>query len=197
MTKYPRRRVHAQRVATAPVTVRCISAPRRNIELKARDPDRARSLSICNRLGAEPRGVLAQRDTYFTVSNGRLKLREEVGGRPHLIAYQRPDRIDGRESAYRLVEVHEAQQLLEALSSTIGVKAVIVKRRQLFVWEGVRIHLDDVEGLGRFVEFEAIASRDSDLAEEKRQVQRLREAFSLADDDLVAGSYCDLVEASR
>ena len=54
-----------------------MSAPRRNVELKALDPDPARSLAVCRELGAEDRGVLRQRDTYFRARSGRLKLREE------------------------------------------------------------------------------------------------------------------------
>ena len=57
-----------------------MSAPRRNVELKATDPDPARSLAIVRELGAEDRGVLHQRDTYFRVPEGRLKLREETPG---------------------------------------------------------------------------------------------------------------------
>lgn len=54
-----------------------MQAPRRNIELKASDPDPARSLAVCRALGAEGRGRIAQRDAYFEVARGGLKLREE------------------------------------------------------------------------------------------------------------------------
>ena len=54
-----------------------MGAPRRNIELKAFDPDPGRSLAVVLGLGARDRGVIHQRDTYFKVASGRLKLREE------------------------------------------------------------------------------------------------------------------------
>ena len=57
-----------------------MAAPRRNIELKASDPDPERSLAVVLGLRARDRGVLRQRDTYFRVSSGRLKLREEEPG---------------------------------------------------------------------------------------------------------------------
>jgi adenylate cyclase class 2 len=63
----------------------------RNLELKARDLDPARSGQVCQELGAEDKGTLIQRDTYFEVPRGRLKIREEPGAVPHLIAYERPD----------------------------------------------------------------------------------------------------------
>jgi adenylate cyclase class IV len=64
---------------------------RRNLELKVRDADPKRSLRACEHLRAEDRGALSQKDTYFDVPRGRLKLRREVGAPAHLIAYERPD----------------------------------------------------------------------------------------------------------
>lgn len=170
--------------------------PRRNVELKAADPDPARSLEVCHRLGAEERGVLVQRDTYFHASAGRLKLREEEDGRPSLISYERPDSAGRRESRYRIVPVADAGALKAALAETLGIKAVVVKRRRLFVWHDVRIHLDEVENLGAFLEFEAIAAGDSDLSHEEKQVHALCEAFGVAEDAAIGGSYCDLLAAS-
>lgn len=171
--------------------------PRRNIELKARDKHPDRSLAACEALGAEPQGVLVQRDTYFNVTNGRLKLREEKGKAPHLIAYERPNLDEQRESRYRLIEVNPAEELEAGLSTTLGVKVVVAKERRLFIWQGnVRVHLDAVEGLGRFIEFEAVASPDSDLAREQAQVATLRDAFRIEDADLIPGSYSDLILAS-
>ncbi|HEX4110225.1 MAG TPA: hypothetical protein VHX88_18995 [Solirubrobacteraceae bacterium] len=65
--------------------------PRRNVELKARDPDPARSLATCLQLGAVDHGERGQRDTYFHVPRGRLKLREERPGEPHVVHYERSD----------------------------------------------------------------------------------------------------------
>lgn len=62
---------------------------RRNVELKAKNPDSERSLATCRALGAVDRGVISQRDTYFEVSSGGLKLREESPGGPHLIQFER------------------------------------------------------------------------------------------------------------
>jgi adenylate cyclase, class 2 len=168
-------------------------SPARNVELKARDRHRARSLAICTDIGAEPQGVLRQRDTYFEARHRRLKLREEEGGRGQLIAYERSDQVEERESRYRIVEVDGAEELKAALSSTLGVRAVVAKERLLFLWEGVRIHLDRVDGLGDFIEFEAVADTGSDLSHEEAQVVSLRRAFAIDAADLVAGSYCDMV----
>lgn len=170
-----------------------ISHLRRNVELKARDPDPVRSLAACGELGAEDAGVLVQRDTYFRAAHGRLKLREEEGAAAHLIAYVRPDSTAARESAYRLVEVSRPDELREALAATLGVEAVVSKHRHLFLWDNVRIHLDEVEGLGSFVEIEAVAPIGSDLSREREQVDELCERLAIAEASLVAESYCDLL----
>lgn len=154
-------------------------------------------MAVCASLGAEARGLLVQRDTYFEAPSGRLKLREESAAAPHLIAYRRADESDQRESRYRIVEVGQAGELIAALGSSLGVKVVVEKRRRLFLWRQVRIHLDLVEGLGSFIELEAVAAASSDLSLERQKVAALREEFGLADADLLAGSYSDLILASR
>jgi predicted adenylyl cyclase CyaB len=171
-----------------------LTEPHRNIELKAKNIDLERSLATCEALGAEAQGILIQRDTYFNVAQGRLKLREEKGATPHLIGYERPDLSGQRESRYRIVEVENGEELKAALAGALGVMVVAAKERRLFLLEGnVRIHLDAVAGLGDFIEFEAIATADSDLTHEEAQVKRLRQAFEIEEADLVGGSYCDLI----
>lgn len=169
-----------------------MSAPRRNVELKARDRDPAHSLAACAALDAEDRGVLRQRDTYFHASRGRLKLREQNRHKPHLIAYERCDRPGERTSSYRIVEVERADELKRALTAALGVRVVVAKERRLYLWESVRIHLDEVEGLGSFIEFEAVAPPDSDLSREEARVRFLRETFQIAEKELLATSYSDL-----
>jgi len=142
-------------------------------------------------LGAEPGGVLSQRDTYFNAVNGRLKLRE-MEGEAKLIAYERPDGVDHRTSSYRIVEVEDAG-LRDVLADALGIQAVVAKKRLLFIWEDVRIHLDDVERLGHFIEFEAVAPPESDLSAETERVRFLRERFEIDNTDLIDVSYCDLI----
>lgn len=85
---------------------------------------------------------------------------------------------------------------MDALTAALGVRVVIEKRRRLFLWEGVRIHLDAVEGLGSFLELEALAPAGSDLSYEQGQVRALRQALAIEDADLVGVSYCDLALAA-
>ena len=46
-------------------------------------------------------------------------------------------------------------------------------------------------GLGRFVELEAVAEADSDLAREHEQVRMLREILGIEDGAVQTGSYAD------
>jgi homotetrameric cytidine deaminase len=169
---------------------------RRNVELKARDPEPDRSLERARGLGAEDLGELRQRDTYFAAARGRLKLREQEPGGAELIAYERADAADARESRYRIAPVADPDALREALDAALGTVVVVDKRRRLFEWQGVRIHLDHVEGLGAFVELEGVAAANSDLAREAELVAELRDGLRIEDDAIEATGYADLLAAA-
>jgi adenylate cyclase, class 2 len=170
-------------------------APNRNIELKARDLEPDRSLEICRALGAVDQGVIRQLDTYFDVRQGGLKLRVQSPGPPHLIQFQRPDRPEQRQSSYRIVVVEDADTARAALATALGIVGVVVKRRHLFLWKRVRIHLDEVDGLGHFIELEAVAPVQSDLTAEHRLIAELRERFAITDDRLCATGYLAQLQA--
>ena len=168
-------------------------ASMRNLELKARDPDPRASLERALALGADDRGEIEQRDTYFTRARGRLKLREQHPGGAELIAYRRNDMPAARVSDYHLVPATEPAALRQALDAALGTLVVVKKRRRLLIWEDVRIHLDDVDGLGRFLELEAVAPPGSDLEPERRNLERLRDELHVDDAALVPDSYSDLL----
>lgn len=171
--------------------------PRRNVELKATDPEPERSLAVCLQLGAEDRGTIVQRDTYFRLPGaGRLKLREEEPGGAALIQYDRPDAARARESRYRIAPVEDGAALRAALDAALGTLVVVDKERRLLLWEGVRIHLDRVEGLGSFLELEGVAPEGSDLESERERVARLSEALGLGPERILADSYSDRLLAA-
>jgi predicted adenylyl cyclase CyaB len=174
-----------------------VRPPRRNVELKAWDRDPSASFEACRALGAEDHGTITQRDTYFKVARGGLKLREEQPGRPHLIQFERASEPQQRESRYRVIEVSDGKALCEALAAAIGIRGVVVKRRRLLLWQSVRIHLDEVEQLGTFIELEAVAPPDSDLTNEQRLIAELREALGITDERLVALGYAEQLLRAR
>lgn len=99
-----------------------------------------------------------QEDTYFFTESGRLKIRVEDEKQPHLITYTRADEAKGRISTYDLDLLENVQAKQEELGSKFGVKAIVRKQRTLFLFRNVRIHLDEVEGLGTYMELESVIS---------------------------------------
>lgn len=169
--------------------------PSRNIELKARCADLPNARAAALKLGAAPADLVRQIDTYFRVPTGRLKLRQidrDGSTAAELIAYARPDSASARASEYRVVPVPDAAALLAALAETVGVRGVVRKAREVLLWRNVRIHLDEVEGAGTFVEFEAVVGPGFDDAASRDNLERAAAALGVKSSDAVEGSYIDL-----
>lgn len=165
----------------------------RNIELKARLADLGAARRVAEEIATNRLGVQHQVDTYFHCREGRLKLREIDGLSAQLVWYARPDEHGPKASDYRLVPVSNPQTLKAALSAALGVRGVVEKRREVFLVGNVRIHLDDVVGLGRFLEFEAVLGPAMDPAAGHAQVQDLIGRFAIGPEDLLPGSYGEMV----
>jgi homotetrameric cytidine deaminase len=169
-----------------------VAQPRRNVELKARDPDPERTLRAALAHGASDEGVLHQRDVYFSARDGRLKLRVADAG-AELVGYRRADAAAARLSAYHLADVPDPEATIAALDATLGITVEVVKRRRLLLWRDVRIHLDDVDGLGAWLELEAVAPPESDLSEEHAKVAELRRVLGITDERIVAEGYAAML----
>lgn len=163
-----------------------------NLELKACDPAPEETLAAARGLGANDRGTFAQRDTFFAIPVGRLKLRESDDG-AELIEYERPDTHQPKPSAYRRLPVDDPDAVRELLAAELGVAAVVEKRRHLLVKDNVRIHLDEVSGLGSFVELEAVAPPGIPPEGQLGVINALRRALGITDDRLLPGAYADYV----
>jgi adenylate cyclase, class 2 len=165
----------------------------RNIELKARlaDLDAARQIALS--ITTNELGVQVQTDTYFHCPTGRLKLRQIDHSPAQLVWYSRPDEEGPKASDYRLVPVTNPETLKGALEAAYGIWCVVCKRREIYLYHNVRIHLDEVERLGTFIEFEAVLGPDVDDQTGHQQLGDLRERFSITDTDLLAVSYSDLL----
>ena len=169
----------------------------RNIEIKARLKNISESMNVAARLaGAQPHARLRQVDTYFKAPNGRLKLREEQGegAKNVLIFYRRPDQTGPKRSDYEMVATDSPATLKRALSEAMGVRIVVVKQRMVFLYENVRIHLDEVEGLGAFLEFEAVMPDGVPDSSGQEQLHKLMREFSINEEDLIEHSYCNMLE---
>ncbi|HZZ29127.1 MAG TPA: class IV adenylate cyclase [Pirellulales bacterium] len=178
--------------------------PARNIELKARLHNLAAARIIAQRVATEYLGVQQQTDTYFYCPQGRLKLREIVdyGPRPNeppqrlaqLISYDRPDELNAKQSDYQIVEITDPARAV-ALKREMGIRVVVAKRREIFLHDNVRIHLDEVTQLGTFLEFEAVLGLQVNAAAGHTQLAKLQQEFGIEPADLLATSYSDMLQA--
>ena len=161
----------------------------RNIEIKARLNDLAAARGVARGLGAVPFAVEEQVDSYYQLAGGRrLKVRRINGGRRELIDYQRPEATGVRASDYTITPV-ESDAALPA-----GTPLVVVrKRREVLLIDNVRVHLDQVDGLGTFLELEAVVDAAHDDAACRAQVDRVMDALGLRDADLIRASYAELL----
>jgi adenylate cyclase, class 2 len=164
-----------------------------NVEIKARchQPDKIREYLIAH--DAEFKGVDEQTDTYFNVSNGRLKLREG-NIENNLIYYERTNQAGPKNSQFRLVKIEDAKGLKETLTSAIGIKVVVKKRREIYYIDNVKLHIDEVPGLGSFVEIEA-GNILAPLSQQqlKEQCDFYMEELNISAGDLVEVSYSDML----
>jgi len=168
-----------------------------NVEIKARCSDSRFIRDYLLSKGAEYKGTDHQTDTYFKVPNGRLKLREG-NIENNLIFYSRPDQAGPKESVFQLVKVEDAAGLKKALTSANGIKIIVEKQREIYFIANVKFHIDEVPGLGSFVEIEAgnITAPLLGAAELKQQCDDYLDAFGIREEDLVEVSYSDLLLAA-
>lgn len=167
----------------------------RNLELKFRCADLEVMRQRAEALGAEDAGTLYQHDVFFPASHGRLKLRDFGNGQGELIAYRRPDAVEARGSDYLLAAAPDPRSLRETLEFALGCAGEVKKRRRLFLWRQTRIHLDEVEGLGSFVELETVMNGQSE-ADARQELEQVVAALALEPADCVATAYVDLKQDS-
>lgn len=166
----------------------------RNIEIKARVSDLPRCRARVASLAPTPPEVLAQTDTFFAVPRGRLKLRQFSDGSGELIFYERPDGAGPKGSLYSRCACPEPQAVSAVLAHALGVRGVVEKRREVFMIGRSRIHLDEVRGLGTFLEIEVVLGEREGDAEGERVARELLAAFGVPASDLVGRAYLDLLE---
>ena len=165
-----------------------------NIEIKARVRDLAGLRARAEELSDTPVQVIPQEDTFFHTPKGRLKLRRLQPDQAQLVYYERPDQDGPKRSNYQIYETGNPEGLLTALSLALGVRGVVRKTRYLYLAGQTRIHLDDVEGLGQFMELEVVLRDGQTDAEGKAIAEELMTRLGVRQEDLLEGAYMDLLE---
>jgi predicted adenylyl cyclase CyaB len=165
-----------------------------NIEIKARVRDIAALQRRAAALSDTPVQVIPQEDTFFNVPRGRLKLRLLGEDRAQLVFYERPDQGGPKRSNYHIFETQDPDNLKTTLALALGVRGVVRKTRRLYLAGQTRIHLDDVEGLGQFMELEVVLRPGQSDTDGQAVATRLMQDLGVLPEDLLEGAYMDLLE---
>lgn len=161
------------------------------IEFKARCAEHGRIREILKKKNARFVGEDHQVDTYFRVPHGRLKLREGVIENA-LVFYSRPNQAGPKQSDVALAKVPGQLELRPVLEKALGVMVAVDKRREIYFLDNVKVHLDRVEGLGEFVEVEAIG-KANEVGKLREQCKGFLSEFGIGAEELEEGSYSDLL----
>lgn len=163
------------------------------IEFKARVTDPEKTELLLQSMNPVFKGEDRQVDTYFNVAHGRLKLRE--GNIENaLIWYDRPNDAGSKQSQVLLHKHEPGTALKEMLIKLHGIKVVVDKKRRIYFIDNVKFHFDEVEGLGKFIEVEAIdATGELGLEKIQQQCDYYAALFEVKAADYIALSYSDLI----
>lgn len=164
-----------------------------NVEIKARCDGQDRIRELLRSRDAVFEGVDHQIDTYFNIRSGRLKLRE--GNIENCLIHYRRNDIEGTKlSEVDLYQAAPGSSLKDLLVKALGVLVVVDKRREIYFIDNVKVHLDQVDKLGDFVEIEAIDA-DGSLGFDhiQKQCQTYRDILRIKNSDLVSCSYSDML----
>jgi predicted adenylyl cyclase CyaB len=165
----------------------------RNVEIKARCQDPGPIRTYLSSQNADFIGTDNQRDTYFNVPAGRMKLRQGSIENA-LIHYRRNDQKGPKTSEVSLFPVTDGDKLASLLQAALGVRVVVDKVREIYFIGHVKFHIDSVQGLGSFIEIEAIDDTDQKSLDELRaDCEYYIKAFGISVSDLLTHSYSDMV----
>jgi len=166
-----------------------------NIEIKAFLSNPSRAAEIAVRLSGSPPRIIPQQDVFFRSENARLKLRILGPDSGELIRYERTDLPDARRSQYQIARTSDPQALLEILTATLGAVGTVRKTRHLYLVGQTRVHIDEVEGLGSFLELEVVLQPEQTDAEGRRIAAQLLSEFAIEPGNLIGQAYVDLLRA--
>ena len=161
-----------------------------NLELKVKVNSHESFKKILKAISAEHKGILNQKDTYYKYEKGLLKLRN-VNGSFELIKYVRDESAETRWSNYELLHI-SSKNAEEYLNEVFTVEAVVEKSRELYLYNGTRIHLDTVKSLGSFLELETVVDERGETDAENRYFE-IFDLLNLADYEPIKSSYRNLI----
>jgi predicted adenylyl cyclase CyaB len=164
-----------------------------NIEIKARCEHPEAVSESLRELAARYEGEDEQTDIFYKTPAGRLKLRRSKLYGCLLIPYLRADQAQAKSSQYALLKVDDPEQLDRLMTRIFGVEKIVHKFRRIFHYENVRVHLDEVEQLGNFIELEAVVRDESEIPLSHQRIDFLMQRLQILPQDLIAVAYADML----
>lgn len=164
-----------------------------NIEIKVSLKDVDRFRMAIERIVADQPRTIHQEDIFFNCESGRLKLRIFPDNTGELIWYRRPDGRGPKKSDYYIYPTTNPTLLRKTLSAALGETVTVRKTRHVYHIGQTRIHLDEVEGLGTFMELEVVLHPHQSEEEGRQIADDLMRRLSVGRSDLVACAYADLL----
>jgi predicted adenylyl cyclase CyaB len=165
-----------------------------NMEIKARVQNFEELRHRAEALTDTPCEIILQEDTFFNTNTGRLKLRVLAADRGQLIYYNRPNQEGPKRSDYHVALTSDPENLKRVLGLAYGIRGVVRKTRYLYLVGQTRVHLDDVEGLGYFMELEVVMGEGQPDSEGQAIAAALMRRLGIPESDLLEGAYMDLLE---
>jgi adenylate cyclase class 2 len=173
------------------------------VEAKARLASADAARARLRAMGAALQGMEEQRDTYFAhpdpardfaARDEALRLRE-AGGRAEL-TYKGPKLDAATKTREELTVLVGSARDVARVLERVGFReaAVVRKRRETWSWQGLDVCLDEVEGLGWFVEVEAHADPSGLEATRGRVLALLAQ---LGEGPSIRASYLELLQKDR
>ena len=167
------------------------------LEVKSRCHNLAKVRSQLKRLGAKFIGQVHQVDTYYQISpdyylnrRPKLRIREEKNKRQVFLEYHVPiNAFKAKEFETSLGDAKIGRVILEKLGYRVGL--VVDKKREKYRMGKINIDLDQLRGLGNFIEVEIMnnATRQS-----LKMIYQFLEKLGISKSDNIAGqSYVNLL----
>ncbi len=160
-----------------------------NLELKIKLDSYDSIKKKLSKIKAEFVKTLKQKDVYYKINSGLLKLRIENGSQS-IIKYLRDEKGKDRFSNFEVLHFSsgDAEKFFKDMYK---VETIVEKKRQLFIFDNTRVHLDEVKGLGKFLELETLVldgKRDA-----QRRYNEIVRLLSLDRYESIRKSYRDLM----
>ena len=169
----------------------------KNVEIKARLENFEGVRSIIQEQGGLGPMELEQRDVFFKVPFGRLKLRQQPGKPSELIFYLRPNQDGPKTSRYWRFRIKEPQKCERRLQRWLGKLGEVNKTRELWMIGQTRVHLDQLQELGHFLEFEVVLKANQSEQEGQEITQNLLHQFGIEPHALCQNAYVDLLSIPK